>query len=237
MALAVTGLTSGVDTDGGTSATTASISPTGNALVLCDVVNIDSDFSAPATPTVSGNGLTWVQVATLTHVNIGPNDLVRITRFRAMGASPSSGTVTISCGVNQSAIAYSIYEITGVDTSGTNGSGAVVQTVTNDSADAAVGSLTVTLAAFGSANNMAIGAFAYGGDTSDFAVGSGFTLIHEPSGATLFTEYKLNDTTVDASNSTSQPLAGIASEIKEAGAGGGGLSIPVAMAQYRQRWR
>lgn len=221
MVLAVTALTSGEDTDGGTSATSASITPTGNALVICDVMNIDADFSAPATVTVAGNGITWTSVATLTHFNIGANDLIRITRFRGMVASPSSGTVVITAAVAQLSIAYSIYEITGVDTSGTHGSGAVVQTVTNDSADVGVSSLTITLAAFGSANNMAIGAFCYGGEgTSDFSVGTGFTQIHETATALLFTEYKLNDTTVDASNSTTQPLAGIASEIKEAAGGG-----------------
>ena len=37
--------------------------------------------------------------------------------------------------------------------------------------------------------------------------------------------------------SASNEYAGGALAVKEAGAGGGGLSIPVAMAQYRQRWR
>lgn len=235
MALAVSGLASGVDSDGGTSATSASISPTGDALVICDVLNFNGDASAPpATPTVAGNSLTWTQVATLVYADLGGGEIVRCTRFRAMGASPSSGTVVISCGVAQAVIAYSIYEITGVDTSGTHGSGAVVQTVTNSTAGAT--SLTVTLSAFGSANNMAIGGFGYGLDTSDFTLGTGFTLIHEAGGGSFITEYRLNDTTVDITNSTSQALGGIASEIKEAG-GGGGLSIPVAMAQYRQRWR
>lgn len=243
MALAVAALTSGEDTDGGTSATTASISPSSNALVICDVVNIDSDFSASVTPTVSGNGLTWVEIANMTPVG----GIIRFTRFRAMGASPSSGSVTISCSVNQTLISYSIYEITGVDTSGANGSGAVVQTVTNNATGT---SLTVTLSAFGSAGNMAIGAFCYGGDASDFTVGSGFTQIHETPTGTLFTEYKLNDTTVDATNSTSQELSGIASEIKAATASGQptskrfggvpfmgahGAGIPSAVRQWMRR--
>lgn len=218
MALAVTALASGADEDTSSSATSASISPSGNALVVCDVLNLNNDFSSPPnTPTVSGNGLTWVQVATVTYVDFGGGPLVRLTRFRAMGASPSSGTVTITCSAAQAIIAYSIYEITGVDTSGTNGSGAVVQTTADTAAIATA--LTVSLAAFGSPNNMAIGAFGFGLDSGSFTAGSGFTTIHDIAASgpdIVFTEYKLNDTTVDITRDYAQDLAGIASEIKEA---------------------
>ena len=215
MALAVTALTSGNDTDSGSSATTASISPTGDALIICDVINIRADVgSPPTTPTVTGNGLTWVQVATVTFFDFGGGDTTRMTRFRAMGASPSSGAVTIDCGgVNQNRILYSVYELTGVDTGGANGADAVVQSVTNKLTSAGT-TLTVTLAAFGSANNYAIGGFGGLGTSGDWTVGSGFTQIHELFG--IFTEYKANDTTVDVTTDTSQVFAGIASEIKEA---------------------
>jgi len=215
MALSVNALTSGVDSDNNSSSTTASISPASNALVICDVLNFNSDISAPpATPTVSGNGLTWQQEATVTYLDLGSGGIFRITRFRAMGVSPSSGTVSISCGVAQANITHSIYEISGTDKSGTNGSGAVIQSVTNSTELAT--SLTATLAAFGSSNNMAIGVFGYGGEATDFTVGSGFTQIHETTGGVLFSEYKLNDTTVDATNTDSQAMGAIASEIKEA---------------------
>lgn len=219
MALAVTALASGADEDTSSSATSAPISPSGNALVVCDVLNLNNDFSSPPnTPTVSGNGLTWVQVATVTYADYGSGDLLRLTRFRAMGASPSSGAVTITCSAAQGLIAYSIYEITGVDTSGTNGSGAVVQTATDETALATA--LTVSLAAFGSPNNMAIGAFGYGADTGSLTAGSGFTTIHDVAAAggdVVFTEYRLNDTTVDITHTDIQALGGIASEIKAAG--------------------
>src|SRR3989344_9550990 len=44
---------------------TASITPTANRLVLAAIAG--SAAADPAPPTLSGNGLTWVQVATVAH--------------------------------------------------------------------------------------------------------------------------------------------------------------------------
>lgn len=234
--MAATALATISDEDGGASAVSASITPTANALVICDVLNINADLSPGDTPTVSGNGLTWVQVATLLY---GPGSgLPRLTRFRALGASPTSGAVTVSCSVNQALICASIYEIAGVDTSGSNGSGAIVQTVTDTpSVVDATSTPTVTLAAFASSANLAIGALGYGGDQFDTAPGTGFTGVHEISagGVTsiLATEYKLNDTTVDWDlldvGGGGYTVGAIASEIKAAAS--------LAYEQEGFRWR
>lgn len=55
----------------------------------------------------------------------------RLTRFRALGASPTTGTLTISFGAtNQDGCLWTWAELDGVDTSGTNGSGAIADTQT-----------------------------------------------------------------------------------------------------------
>jgi hypothetical protein len=133
-----------------------------------------------------------------------------------MGASPSTGAVTFDfAGQTQQIGGWSIAEFAGVATSGTNGSGAVRQAVTNQANT--VDNLTVTLSAFGDPSNATYGAFAQTNLTA-FAVGTGFTQIHEENAGTkpmLKTEWKnSNDTTVDASTTgTNGDWGGIGIEI------------------------
>ena len=144
-------LASGTDA---ASYTTASITPTANALQLLSVTN--SKGTASDVPTVTGCGLTWVEVGASFAWSAGGFNW-RLTVFRALGASPTTGQLTIDfAGATQTGIRYIWQEYTGTDTSGTNGSGAVVQTATAPaSPPAASTSLTVTLAAFGDATNNA----------------------------------------------------------------------------------
>src|SRR3990167_9125246 len=81
---ALTGSTSAVD---GTSFTTASITPTANALVIAVVHGRRASGDMPS-PTLSGNGLTWVEIG---NDDIGGNR--QTAMFRAMVASPSAGAV------------------------------------------------------------------------------------------------------------------------------------------------
>lgn len=211
-ALAENPLTSGSSGTDATSYATASVTEASNALVLLLIYNRSATNPA-AEPTVTGNGLTWQTVVTRSMGNH------RITLVRSLGASPSTGTATIDFGVQtQQRCSWSMAEFTGVDTSGSNGSGAIVQ---SDSTEGTSTSYTITLAAFGSANNMA-----YGGKvhltTENSVVGSGFTEIHDVQMndggglSTLQSEYKLNDNSVDASWTTSAFFGAVACEIKEA---------------------
>ena len=137
--IGVTALTSSATTTDAASFNTASIDPADNSLVLAFVA---SRRASPAAPTLTGNGLTWVQVASVTDASTA----IRLTVFRAMGASPSSGAVAIDfSATSQTSCAWVIVQLTSADTSGTNGSGALVQSVT-DTEDA-VTSITATLAA------------------------------------------------------------------------------------------
>lgn len=122
MAITATLLTAAGDATDLASYATASITPTANRLVLAAVFN--EGTATEENPALSGNGLTWVEVASIADAG----NITRLTVLRALGASPSAGAVTIDFGgASQQRCGWSIVEFSDVDTSGTNGSGAVVQ--------------------------------------------------------------------------------------------------------------
>lgn len=213
MAIAATNLATATNAADQSSYATASITPTANRLVLA-LVNHRTSTGSPNTPTASGNSLTWVNIGT-TNYN-GSNR--RLTLFRALGSAPSAGSITFDfASQTQTSAGWSVVEFSGVDTSGTNGSGAVVQTV----ADEIIGNtaLTVTLAAFASANNATYGGFASGDGALTATAGSGFTIVAQTNGGDISTasEFKsTNDTGVDITWSASNDIGGIAVEIKAA---------------------
>ncbi len=142
-------LTSGnTDTDGLTF-TSASVSPGADRLLLLGFVYSQTTVADPTG--IAGNGLTWVQVTTRSLSGTGPER--RLAIYRAMGSSPSAGTIVATWAANITAAAWALVELTNVNTTGTNGSGAVVQS----GSAAAAGTdttQTVTLSAFEHANNV-----------------------------------------------------------------------------------
>ena len=200
-----------------TSYTTASITPSANQLVLAFIFNRAATGSVNTVPTLSGNGLTWVEIANVQSSFAGQT----ASLFRALG-SPSAGVVTIDFNaVSQDRCGWSINEFNNVDRTGTNGSGAVVQSVTGLN-EADNSGITLTLAAFSSVNNAT-----YGGVRSGLTAtpGTGFTELGEDVNGVEETEWRNdNDTSVDWTwtNNTGDALA-IAIEIKfvPPGAGGG----------------
>lgn len=201
-------LTQGQNVSNTTGYATASITPSANALILLAVANVRNTADACTwadVETVSGNSLTWVKVNEQCYSSVTvPTNMVTI--YRSMGASPSTGTVSFFYGsTSQLAAAWAVIECTGVDTSGTNGSGAVAQSAINANTSSA--SITATLGSFGSANNATLGAFGTTGNTS-VTSGSGFTelaeqLVTDSYNHALHVEFKnSNDTTVDASYSS-----------------------------------
>lgn len=228
MAITQTTLAHNASTTNATSYTTASITPGANALILAAIVQHTTTVTPPTTPTLSGNGLTWVQVNTETYGTVATPH-IRVTVFRAMGASPTAGAVTISCGADtQNNCAWSIDQFDGVDTTGTNGSGAVVQSQINNSSTTSV---SVTLGAFASANNATYGAFGCGSNGVVWTAGTGFSaLFNHPSGLedeNLLTEWRTdNSTTVNASATGTTSMGGIGLEI--AASAGGATATPIA---------
>jgi RHS repeat-associated protein len=202
--------------------TTSSISPTANKLLLLSVASRTGISTNPNQPTVSGNGLTWVAVDSRVYDDTSSSRR-RITLFRAMGASPSSGALTISFG-GQTQTTYTaiVDQASGIDTSGTNGSGAVVQSANNYDASASVSSLNVTLGSFGNTSNTTYGTFANANGTDSSTAGSGFTkygdIADSSNDIRLMTEYKnSNDTGVDSSWGGNSELGGIGIELKASG--------------------
>jgi hypothetical protein len=127
----------------GTSATTASISPTANRPVFACILSSRNGGTAPAAPGLSGAGLTWTLLDDET-VTEFPFGTCRLSVFRGVNASPSTGALSIDfSGENQDGIAWTILDGDGLD--------AAVQDV---GANATSGTTaTVTLAAFANPSN------------------------------------------------------------------------------------
>lgn len=152
-------LTTGGNLSNASSYQTASVAPTADNLVLIAVASKVDLGVAPNAPSLTGNGLTYVQVDTEVYDNSGL-DRRRITLFRAMGSAPTAGKVTIDFGgQEQDRCSWTMVEFEGVDTGGTHGSAAIVQSESDSDTD--VGSLTVTLpSAFSDGDNRPAAFFA-----------------------------------------------------------------------------
>jgi len=135
-----------------TSYATTSCSPHSNRLQLLAILNSRTGAAA-STPTVTGCGLTWTQVDTQTFASAASNQR-RLTVFRALG-TPTPGALTVDFGgVTQSGCQWRLTEFQNIDTSGSNGSSAVVQSAKAAvSADGQDTSLSVTLSAFAASYN------------------------------------------------------------------------------------
>jgi hypothetical protein len=220
VAVAFSNLTSGGDTTDLTSYSTASVSPGANRLLLLGVdAYIAAGSVQPPQPTISGNGLTWVLVNSVDHDAAG-TDRGGTWLFRSMGASPSSGAITIDFGATTiSACAWTLDDADGVDTSGTNGSGAVVQSVTASANDVTV---TATLAAFSDASNAGFGFFAHEQAEGKTPGTDGVELadVTTISFCSASSQYQLaTDTTCDASWTTLRRAGVVAVEVKAGVAG------------------
>ncbi len=171
-------LTAGSDITNQKIYTTASIAPTANALVTLAVIGHTSG-TASVDPIVTGGGMSsWVMVASITLDPIATPHK-RMTIFRAMSAAPGSGPITINfAATTESNAAWIVSQWTGVNTTGTNGSGAIGQVLQTGRVDG-VTSISATLAALGSPNNVAYGVVGTNGSAIGINPGAGFTEISE----------------------------------------------------------
>lgn len=101
----------------GDSVTLTSWTPGANELILLAVAQRDETISI----SVSGNGLTWVEILNVNNAQAQCG----ISLWRTMGASPSTGSITVTVTGNLKPVVCVATRFSGVDTSGTNGSGAV----------------------------------------------------------------------------------------------------------------
>jgi len=212
-------LTNGNDIDGDNVATTPSVSPESNSLLLLTIVLRNGSSIQPSVSSVSGNGLTWEKIDSV-DFDTSPSSMRSIELWRAMGDSPNPGAITITTSENETDIIWSLDEASDADTSGTNGSGAIVQSETNADQSGSTNTLIVALGAFSDINNATFGAFGFDiGTTGLSTPGSGFIELSDiaSGGGDLngTTEWKANnDTSVDIIASANTFLGGIAIEIK-----------------------
>jgi len=198
--------------------TTASIAPLANRLVICMVMAADQGFNDVIhVDSVTGAGMTWVEMVDLNFDTIA-SERRCLAIYRALDPSPAGGALTITLDKVGTAARWIIVEFGNIDTSGTNGSGAIVQNATNR-ADAGL-SITATLASFASSSNATIGCFGSGSVNTTLTEGSGFAKIGEVdlgSIKAMMTFRNDNDTTVDMSQAVDGDMAVVAFEIRSVG--------------------
>lgn len=192
-----TSLASGLGVDGASSVTTTSVTLTANRLALLTIV---SAFNSGNIPTCTG----WTQVCTVQYAGIA-----RMTVLRRMVSSDlTQSHVYDFAAQGQYFTKWAISQSSAdVDTSGTNGSGAVVQSVVNGAHQPAPTdnglAVSATLAAFSNSLNSTFAVFGGSYPSGPPTVGAGFSqLAIAGTGGDyiLFTEYKAaNDIVADAS--------------------------------------
>lgn len=122
--------------------------PPTEGLIIVGVVNRAVTDAQSTTPSISGNNLTWTQIATVTY-GTGP---ARLTIFGANASGSATGVTTVSFSVNQRRAHAHFFHATGVDLSG-GVAAAFIQTPTNTGTGTEA---SVNLSAAGHANNRPI---------------------------------------------------------------------------------
>lgn len=231
MAIAFAELTQGSDTTNNPS-TTASITPTNGAIVLAAVIIAQTDGNglSASSLTISGCGLTWTQITSLIYGS--DSGRRRIFLFKGTG-TPSTGALTIThtTGGTWTETLWSIDEATGVDAVTPFGTAYTNRSVTGTTA-----SVTVS-------DTPDAGDFVYSciGEESDITVTpeSGFTTLSNVTGGSdgrvLIAMYDGTPTidTTPSATWTGNNNWGIIGIVVNVDAGGGGLSIPIAMYHYQ----
>jgi len=177
---------------------------------------------APSATDISGAGLSFSEIGTPGGVLYsGSVGLRRIQAWRALSsAGASTGSIAINLDGTSTGIDAVLLEFSGMDTSGTNGSGGIAQSATNTASRAT--SLTVTLATFGSPNNRPVAFFNHRVAEATTEE-PGYTELDDGShsaptaGAACEWHAATADTTPSASWLTAANVGGFAVEVKAAG--------------------
>lgn len=236
MAITQASLTSGSSATNGTSYATASVSPTGNRLIVYAVYGQALTAANAASPTgVSGAGLTFVKWVETNNTSNGQS----LSLWYAMDPTPSTGAITATFTNTQADCVWSVYELAGLEV-GSNGANAVNTNTATAAASAT--SATATLAAFASTDNGAVSAtiWAAAGAAATCTPDTGWSEIHDlgvaegGAGFSLETQWRAdNDTTALGTWSATGSVRTVAAEIIAATAtihyqrviGGGGNRV------------
>jgi hypothetical protein len=149
MAIAFANLGSSANPDINNSANQSSYSnsswtPPTDGLIVVFVDGRDSDFvTPPATPTVSGNSLTWVQIGSTYDCETGTGTYAHgISLFAADASDATTGVTTINFGEEQVHCVASFFQVTGADIS-SGVAAAFVQNQQNKASSGTEGSVTL----------------------------------------------------------------------------------------------
>jgi hypothetical protein len=210
-------------TTDGTDFTTASFAITANRLVTMFITAAIPTTGATITaPTVTCHGATWVNAG---EIQAGLDPERAHFLYRTMiGSSSASATCAIAFSETLGRMSYSVQEWSGVDTSGTHGSGAIVQVITEDDGGSPCED---TFAAFGSTDNRPVYS-ARVGSTTAHSPEANWTELSDPTGAENMSHSvgwkdAADDTTVSVTTGSGTCLL-VGAEIK-AGADGRGAPM------------
>ncbi len=210
--------------------------PGANELCLIAVAQRNESIA----PTIAGNGLTWVEILNLDNAQ----GQCGISVFRAMGASPSSGTPIITATGNLTPIVGVGIRLSGVDTSGTNGSGAVEVTASyagppvtdDDDMKVSITPLTSPTWAIGFGTHRA-GVFTTPGNQTTISINNSAGIGGDITTCSVFYAALSNTSAFtlggDNSLNSNRDYAIIGLIIKQAAAAGG--NVPEMMNSYRRR--
>lgn len=181
------------DTSTGTwSPATGTWAPTAGELQIVSVLSRGA--ATPNQPTITGHGLTYVPITSVTFGTLATN-LSRLTVFRAIGASPTMGGLVIDfAGQTQTHCTISVSEFSGIDDTGVNGAAAIGQFEEN--AVDSSGTIDVTLPDVATIAGSAVYA-AFGNTTGTaYTPDTGWSEIHDIQSSSplnrLETQYNLS---------------------------------------------
>lgn len=159
--------------------TTASVSVGANRLLLLCIVSRGNSGTTISSITGTLSGVTWVEINSDV---FGTNRELHV--YRAMRGSAGSGTIAVNFSATQRSAQVFLYECDGVDTTGTNGSGAVGSTgQTVDESMADTDTITVTLAAFAASTNTTFAVCASKDECTGVAFEGAYTEEQDSAGA------------------------------------------------------
>lgn len=221
MAKTATRLTEGNYVSGGTTTNTASISPAASSAIVVAIFAYDT-----TTMSVSGAGLTWTErIAGQPTIDGG-----RIWVFVAAGASPSAGALTLTFD-DGAFVNWAVDNITGTVSLSDPSTLNITHATNTGTAVAA------TIAPF---SNSANAAWCYGYIIDDVTVtqGSGYTLVDTNKGSAMFghTDFSQfqdgEDTSPDATLSSSAGWGFVAIEIRDAGSSPASYELTAEQGSY-----
>ena len=208
----------GVDITASSPFSTNSIAFANNKLYLVAVYGAFDDLAVTG---ITGGSLTWVNIPGGTTAEFSPSPQ-GISLWRGLVTSGAgTGALSISVSPASSEMFWTVDEFTGIDTGGSNGSAAIVQSTVGFSDSAT--SFSNTLSAFGSSSNAAYGYSGHqnGNATTPDTSNGGYTELCDfaspGTDARLMSQWNIgSDTSVTSSWSGAVPCISGAVEIKEA---------------------